>query len=360
MSKVYGNWVVIILLLGCAAAQALPAVVERCWGGDGPHPLIDMGSLAPKVRSVRTRGSVKEFVVWEKKNAVVFRNDSNQVFVNYLASGSLQFQGQSNLPLAKLASAQESGLVAHGLGWVWDWITGKWKPFGPIGSVFSHLYWQGETLYTMADPLVSTNRGYEFYRYGEGDTGKKPFCSLKSVALGGSESYGLVHGSEYPNVYLHSTRTLARNYSVLTIAQVDLQRCEVVREFDYSAYPLKASVKDVYRYEAEDTVGVWLDSPNENLLWDTGGALCKYYDVPADSLVPLQSRSPLLAVWAKQDGLSLLSIKGERAHRAKLVNVLPVEELAMTDFWLTSDGTKLYFSPSFHQGEERPILEMKF
>lgn len=333
-------------------------VTQRCWGGEGPRPFIEMGAVINRTRPVPTSGDVKEYVLWENtQDTLIYRVQNGDIFRRNLATGYQKYVGHSGTALAKVADPNRRFIYTLGLNFAWDFLTGRWSPFGPKVTVpMKEVFHRNNAMYFAAEDNYNGVQRFDFYDTSAAD-GKRPICSWKSPK---GYHYKLGYGHEYPFVYLHRSEDVWGDHSVLHVEKFDVSMCEMVVDYDYTPLPIEGNVTDVFRYEAKDAIAVTIDHQTNNLLWDDGKS-CQFYQIPSATVVPIRSDKPVFAVWAPQDGLSMLSIVDTKGgKRAQVLDTVDVARIEAKDFWLTKDGRKLFFSPQFASTYQRPLWEIQF
>jgi hypothetical protein len=97
------------VLLGLCFLFSGGALQAKPCGSDGPIPFLNMtGSITLPVKAIQSVGSVQEFTYWETQDALVYRNDSDQLRVSYFGSGVDTPLASLSFPLSKLVDPSES------------------------------------------------------------------------------------------------------------------------------------------------------------------------------------------------------------------------------------------------------------
>lgn len=320
--------VVLTILNGICIAKPIESI--KCLGGgDGPNPLSDITSSDELGLTVfKTQGSVSEFVVWEKKGYLVYRNHEGRIYQLSLSNGKSFLMGSSTAPLSRVKDDHDRYLTLKGRPYTLD--TGinppRWQKWSHKNGV-THLYWHkffgDDSLFSVDASFIRPNQQrievYSFSRKGV----KPHLCNLFSNQ---GEIYHLGQGHVYPYVFLYKVKPEAGS-TRLTYHNIQIEGellgkpvCKLYKSGQYSTL-LPGNVKAVYQFPELMTSNlnmfvVATDHPEKNLLWDDGVYGCRFYKTNGNPPMVLNTKQPMWAVWDEEEGLSLV-------YPRKLVNGEP-------------------------------------
>ncbi|NBW99637.1 hypothetical protein EBR03_08710, partial [bacterium] len=100
------QWVVLgwFLVVSITSANARDLGSIKCFGGgDGPNPLMDLTHLQDLgVTGFETQGEIQEFVLWESKGSVVYRNSEGKIYQLALNGGKNTLLAKSRWPISRV------------------------------------------------------------------------------------------------------------------------------------------------------------------------------------------------------------------------------------------------------------------
>lgn len=325
--------------------------MNRC-GGEGPKPFIDItGQFKYKAKVLDAHGGVSEFLLWERKNQVVYRNRFGEVRAAHLAeeNSSHPLLTKSFQPISPTVDENERRILGDEEGWLFRLEEHSWKKFNGVRPL-NHVFWNRGTLYSVStQPGYSKNR-FEIFRFRDRTQNNALVCSFTGDA---GEKVLLAEGHTFPKVFFYSTSALINGRQDLRVYSMDVRTCRV----DSTLYEnVLGPVENVYRFEARNALMVEVNHPRENLLWadETG---CRYFDVDNLQPVVLNYDRPTIATWSPLSGLNLFYL--DKTQKASLVSTLPIEALRPRDLRLSRNGSTLFMAPLFAGETNRWLLEVK-
>jgi hypothetical protein len=308
-------------LFCCLVAQINAAEIGsiKCLGGDGPNPLTDITKIQNMgVNVFDVKGTVHEFIFWERKNQIVYRNQLGKIFRLDLKSGKSFLLGSSSVSLSKVKDPDERYVTLAGSPIALDTGTNppRWQKWS-LKKRVKHLYWHRffgrDSLFSVTSSIVRPQQQQiEVYSFGQ--KGVKPhICNLYSSV---GEVFHLGEGHSYPNVFLYRVKK-ENQCTRLTYFNIQIEGelaglpvCKLYQSGQYSTL-IPGNVKEVYQFPElmtgnQNMFVVRTDHPEKNLLWDDGIYGCRFYNFGQRIPMVLNPRQTTLAVWSEEEGLSLI------------------------------------------------------
>lgn len=342
---------VLVFLVGFSLSSlAAPDFSRRC-GGDGPQPFLDLTGAAPKTKVVPVKGSIKEFLYWEHRDSLVYRNERNEVLSYSFGSHHTAYFGGSQAALSPVIDAKESMLLLQGVNWLFT-TDGWWRNYYSSADRPQHLFWDGKLLYDLDDQQFGPKypQQLNIHRYRVGFSSARPLCQWKAPV---GKVFKLAEGSEFPNLTLYTVEKSAQGNKV-TLYEMDVRTCTVKNGFAYSDL-FDGDILAVHRFVKLNSYAIHVDHPTKNLMWDYGTG-CHYYDIgKGPALVPNHSR-PIVATWDASDGLKVMNLK--MRSRGEYFAGSKFKSLARRDVWLQDRGDELFFAPVLEQDGSKMVLEL--
>jgi hypothetical protein len=329
----------VVGLLGIAVLP-VRASTSRC-GGDGPNPLNDItGSFSPNADVLHTAGSPQEFLVWEKRGSLVYRNEVGEVWTHPLRDQLTAYKiTQAPGPLARFHDPAERFLATASANWIFDAGSSLgWVQLGTPGEL-RPVFSEERTLYGVE--LPSERRPYwNLYQFNERE-GLAAACPL--LTLDGA--YQLASGHTYPYIYFYESLGDTHGND-LVIHRVDVSNCSM-RDSQFR-YTIKGNIQAVFFFNVPGAVAVKIDNPTENLLWNTDEGGCRYYNI--DNLSPLQLNpdQPFLATQPSGAGITLIDLQNARKARV-MRRSHDLGVLKESDVYLSGDGSALFVRAAENQ-----------
>jgi len=358
------------LLLFVAQSGAFPIQSMKCQGGDGPNPLTDISGLQKaRITVYETKGTVSEFVLWEGKRAIAYRNNRGEVYQLNLVNGSSHGLARTQTALSRVKDEDDRFLTLQEYPITLDtsYSPPQWWKWSHHQGL-EHLYWHGfmgrDSLFSISSKkhLVSDQQRLEVYSFSR--RGVKPhLCNLFAKK---GQHYHLGEGHVYPYIFLYRTEKQG-DCTRLSYFNIQIEgellgkpRCELYSSGQYSTL-IPGNVLEVYQFPTlmqgnHNMFVVRTDHPDKNLLWDDGVYGCRFYQFGKYQPIVLNPKQAVLAVWTEEEGLSLI-------YPRKLINNEPVivrplsgrirgpiqkEHLALSD-----NGKELYVSAYLKEGHKK-------
>ncbi len=340
-------WIGIIGLAWTLPAWAGFSYVNRCGGGEGPHPLINFSQDFP-AKWIETEASVQDFSFSEKRDELLYRTTSNNVKAYYHSDGSKAEMGYSRYPLSQVIDEDLGLLAAQGFPAYSDFDPFGWKVFNvrPTRGGYQNLFWEKGTLYSLKR---RSSDHYDIYQYRKGAASSQPHCWTSNLYP--------AEGHAYPYVYYYGQES--DYYGIhLVVYTVDVRSCQIVHELEFGE-PLAGRLQEVHVFPSLKAVAVKVDHPETNLLWYQSVQGCAYYNLNAtpnsgSRLMVLNHENSLLGSFSLRDGLSLIDFSAQSRTRVPAF----LQAKAMRGAYLTRDGRRLYLNPEANGEGPHPLLEL--
>jgi len=327
----------------------------RCGGGDsGPKPLADIShTFDAQVAGIPTEGSVEQFLFSEKDNAIIYRNEFNEISktVNFTSSTKLT---QSGTPLSRLSGYGGRYLAAEAAPWVFDRKYSRWHNYKLDARPFRHLFFDNHSLYSMSSRIdAKNNQIFTVFRYDVGTAEAKPVGN--SLISPPGQHLTMAEGHGYPYVYFYRVEQFPTTKRI-SFYRLDLRTFLFLSPLSEYTRDITGPVKKAHIFSGMGAFAVEVDHPTQNLLWDHKG--CRYFNSEGTPLV-LNYNQPVVATWSDFKGLSLIYLDKEaQAH----ISPAPIyghsmRGLLQEDVWLANDGKRLFLAPRFDWGP-RWLLKM--
>jgi hypothetical protein len=344
--------------LACVIFFAAPfsnATEFHC-GGDGPKPFDDItGSLHFQVNAVNTNSGVDEFLYFQNRDSLIYRNGANQI-LNLSSDGTTydtsSYLNTSEIALDRIMDPSERYVLTAGVGWILDTQTHNWTNF--MDGSPQHLFWNNETLYSMTQGAIdSATVNYQIFSYTAGDSAAAQACSF-NIASPSGITYGLSRGHEYPYVYFYTSEQLSTGY-VLHNYRYNIEKCAMEDE-QTSFSGIKGAILAVDRFQPSGSVAVTVDDPHENLLWWTSQS-CGYYDISQLTPMVPDHHQPIVATWSKDQGVKFLFLDLQK--EASLLSGFPIKQVTERDIWISPNQQHVFLSPLFEGESYRWLMGIK-
>jgi hypothetical protein len=323
------------------------------------------------------KGTVHEFIFWERKNQIVYRNHLGKILRLDLTSGKSVLLGSSSSSLSPVKDPNERYITLVGSPITLDTGTNpprwqKWSHKKRLKHLYWHRFFGRDSLFSVTSSFVRPHQQqievYSFSRKGA----KPHICNLYS---GVGEVFHLGEGHNYPNVFLyrvkHENQCTRLTYFNIQIEGelAGLPVCKLYQSGQYSTL-IPGNVKEVYQFPElmtgnQNMFVVRTDHPEKNLLWDDGVYGCRYYNFGQRIPVVLNPRQATLAVWSEEEGISLIYPRtfdnGEpvilHLLRDQITGPIHKHHLALSD-----DGKTLLVLAKLrgaHEGDHRQLIKVE-
>jgi len=335
------QWVVLgwFLVVSITSANARDLGSIKCFGGgDGPNPLMDLTHLQDLgVTGFETQGEIQEFVLWESKGSVVYRNSEGKIYQLALNGGKNTLLAKSRWPISRVKEDTNTFLALRDRAVTLD--TGfsppRWQTWAYKNGL-RHLYWHRflgtESLFSVASSFVRPHQQrievYSFSRKGV----KPHICNLFSNQ---GEFFHLGEGHQYPHVFLYKVKkegdsTRLSYYNIQIEGEIaKLPVCRLYQAGQYSTL-IPGNVREVYSFPDLMTTNTNLfvvrtDHPERNLLWDDGIYGCRYYHLENREPIVLNPKHAMIAVWSDSEGLSIIYTR--KFEKGEPIVIRPLRDL---------------------------------
>ncbi len=342
------------LITWASLSFAFEPSILRC-GGEGPKPMMDVtNGFNAGTRIIPTRGGIQDFVFWNKKNTLVYRDKSSRVIEQPLEGCGGGPISTSTVPLARIVDEDERYLLTEHDSWFLDTEkTNRWIHYENPSSAVEHLFWSGDSLFSISNFFTSTApQTLRLIHYRAGESSANVICPNLKLRVEDGLHVGM--GNVYPNVFMHRTRTLEEG-TELSVYKLDLRTCGMEALGTYT-HLLPGHVETVYWFESLGAIAVKIDHPTMNLMWDAGPNGCRFFDIGKERPMVLNYNHPMLASWKAKEGMTLYYLNSEK--RASIPLAGAIRELAPEDVILANDGQRLFAAPRLADSS-KILLEMK-
>jgi len=319
------------LLLWMSPVFAGDIKTIKCQGGDGPNPLSDLtGNQKNRFVVYEPKGSITEFLLWEKKQSIAYRNSQGEIFQLNLSSGESLGLARASSAVSSVKDDDDRYLTLKDYPITLDTSTSpahwrKWSQKNGLRHLYWHHYFGNDSLFSVSSMkhVVSDHQRLEVYSFSS--KGVKPhLCNLYAKK---GQHYHLGEGHTYPYIFLYRTEKkndcTKLSYFKLQIEGEVLERprCELYASGQYSTQ-IPGNVLEVYQFPTlmqsnQNMFVVKKDHPEKNRLWDDGIYGCRFYQFGKLDPIVLNPKQATLAVWSEAQGLSLI-------YPRKTVNNEPV------------------------------------
>ncbi len=324
----------VLFFLFCGQASASPA--SRC-GGDGPQPFTDISVGIPKTKTIPINGEVNDFVYWENRDSVVYRNTRGQIYSRGLANGWEIHYGSSGVALSPVVNATEEAILLDKTTNYYEF--GYWHSFYMQAVAPKHLFWEGKYLF-MLETVAGTSQysqQLQSHRYRDGLGSARYLCRYL-VPVG--EKYLQAEGASYPVVPFYKVRPTPQG-NELSIYEMDVRNCNVSLYGTYKDL-FEGKILSVHRYGNLKSYAVQTDHPTKNLMWDYGTG-CEFFSIgQGQMLFPSHDRA-VVGAWVPGTGLELMNLTSK--HRAVYFSGASPKTVRPRDLVLAKSRGKALFSP---------------
>jgi hypothetical protein len=342
------------VLLGLCFLFSGGALQAKPCGSDGPIPFLNMtGSITLPVKAIQSVGSVQEFTYWETQDALVYRNDSDQLRVSYFGSGVDTPLASLSFPLSKLVDPSERYLTTDERSYFYDASTsGPLIRYSKDKPAPQKLFWEGKDLYLMSweTPFLFDSPHFEVGRYTAGDKSAKGVCKFYPPS---GAKLAVAEGHSYPNVFFYQTIPF-QGKNMVALYQMNVQSCALT-PVGFPTEPIAGDILAVHRFEKQNAFAVEIDHPTMNFRWDMGGR-CEYLAIgPEEVMIPNHDR-PLAVTWDPGKGLSLFNLETKKKADAFRTFGLNIKDVTARDLFIPEHESDLLMSPELEKVQARRML----
>jgi hypothetical protein len=331
------------------AAHKLPG------GGDGPTPFTQLDGFQNSVRIVPTNNGLRDFVFWENRNTVVYRNLYGQVWGVGLNRFESYFFSKRSAPLLDIAdpferfitaSADENIYMLDAQGNPPQWYDLYQQNEG------QPAFWNVDTLYTVS--LTRINRKRQSFQVFDYQLNRGAEAKCPPVDLVSNNPVFLASGHAYPYIYFYMVHSTDLGQE-LYVSKFNVNTCQPEPDLIWGT-TFSSEIQEVHRFPAIDSVAVKLNDPKRNLFW-SGPSGSLFYNIANVSPVVLNfSTNPTIATWDGNSGLTLHFLN--YATQASLMAGYPFTSVRSQDLKMSTDGSRLIFSPQLENGT-RLLMEIE-
>jgi hypothetical protein len=341
--------------LVCAAVLWFPSFSQaKPCGSDGPIPFLNMtGSVTLPVKSIQSVGAIQEFSFWESQNAIVYRNEADQLRVSYFGAAADIMLGKIEYPLSRIVDPSERYLTTDEESLFFNASTGgDWIEFSKASPAPEKLFWNGPNLYTVRWDTggLFESAHYDVSRYVAGEKKAKNQCKYYPPS---KAKVMLAQGHRYPDIFLYQvTPVLGRN--VLSFYRMNALTCDVTNIGQPSEL-IDGKILDVHRFEALDAFAVRIEHPTKNFRWETSQR-CDYMAIGSEvPMIPNHDR-PLAVTFTPGKGMAFFNL--ETMKKAEAFRGIGIQDVRTRDLWIPSHESDLLMSPEVEQLQARRMLSV--
>ena len=354
----------------CIVIRTSQAEELRCLGSDGGTPFINVSeSVSTKQQVLHTRGQVKEFILHEDLNQIVYRNQVNQVHILNLSDSSDRFINYSNAKLSKITEKKRGRVLTSESTYYLDTANDSfWRFFAGPHAVKEHLFTQKGNIYSLehywqeAGNLLTNGKHHFSFLTLESENSYRRYC----VAPGNiGVNLKWAKGNLYPYVYFTAVKPgLVVEDRVMVyrmaIDKIGGGRPCPIEEVTYYPYSKVGEVKSFYHFNVDgvDAFAFHLTDPKRNLFWDKPGE-CAYYNFKGKTPIFISPNHPVFATWRNGEGLGIHNL-GDKTEMT-LFKQLKQPSVGSESIWLSDNGKTIYsalITPNGN-GEGRLIVSTK-
>jgi hypothetical protein len=335
-------------------------VQARCYGGGepGPKPLHEItGPTSGDIQYFKTETGLKDFVLLEGLDRIVYRGDDQQIRQMGLHSKESLPVAKSGLALSRVVNGNFPYLLTEGASWFLDVAKPMWINFAeaskPSLGRYHHLFWRDNLLYTL-DLEASAGGSYknlQSYTYIAGAANAAPSCAPLMVPA----AWHLGEGHTFPYAVFYQALPTPGGYD-LTVFYFDVRSCRVTYRYHLKD-PVVGPVKNVVRYQNLDAIAVSVDHPTRTLLWEIQNHYCSYYDLAGETPLFIDNRHPVIATFSPERGMRVIHLT--REIDMPVLKGPSVSALRSNDLWLTNDGKSLFASPQLQGYASRLLMKVR-
>jgi len=338
------TWLALALL--SAPLFAVPTS-DRC-PGEGPKPLAEVPWEDNTAVALKTPTPVRDFVLFERRGMVVYRDSNQQVFRRSVdpAGTAVPAAPSISAPLSTAHDPDERYLVAENFPFYFDALYGRgWFDFNPPVNQPKNLFWGNGELYGMERPPEDNSPGpIHLFRYRPGSWLSWKVCRNLWVS---NDQFSVAEGSRYPYLSLYKTFLTTKGHGIM-LYRVNVESCGLDQPalfFDKLPGPATRVQVVSQPYGA----AIHVEQPTKKVLWYRDGA-CRYFDVEGgDVTIP----NPDIPMFAVRNTLKLWLLDPEAERYTALRPSLPATALRDRDLTLTSDGASVIVAPKDVDGNRR-------
>ncbi len=342
------GWIQAWLLL--SACLPLAATAKPC-GGDGPIPFINMtGNITLPVKSIQSVGGLQEFTYWESQNALVYRNNSDELRVSYFGSGLDSVLTHFPFPLSKVVDPAEKYLTSDDANWFYDASTS-----GPLiryskKMPAEKLFWKDKDLYLMkwVTPLLFDPPHFEIGTYTAGEASAKLTCRYYPPP---GMKLNFVEGHTYPDAFLYQ-KIPFNGKNRVAFYRLNVTTCSAT-PMGLPTEPIEGTILEVHRFDRQDAFAIRVDHPTKNFRWEMAGR-CEYLTVGQDVVMIPNHERPLAVSWSPAKGLTFFNL--ETKVKADAFRGIGISNLSSRDLWIPRHDSDLLLSPELTQPQERRMM----
>lgn len=326
----------------------------RC-GGDGPTPFENSSELLNSwVRWVEPAWRVVDFLFWDSRNEIVFRNENRDLKSVRVGSGYDTQLTMLGIPLARIVDKEERYLVTQDGHWIFDnRFPQHWTSISETEDLLLPLFWNDQHLYLYGWKKLGPNRQrIAVYRYAADSQSVAQSHCEKTVFF--QQSYRLGKGHEFPHLVLYQSDKDTEGHH-LTISTLNVEEC---RFDDVKSYrdPLPGEIRTVMHLGSR-AYAVSVDHPSRNLLWDWGDG-CRYYNLAGEKPFILNRQFPLVGTWNASKGLTIFNL--QNSEMMPLAVGSQFSDLGERQIVLSKRGDRLFAAPRYHGDGKRWLFEVLF
>lgn len=341
------------------SASFLVADIECKGGGESGTPFNNITKLfQSETKVIKTNKLVKDFIVRERINELVYRDEGDLVWQASAASHV------SVAPMCHSFSRVEDPtnelVLAKGNPWSLNTKSKTWVKVGDVADRGEDLFWQGKRLFS----LESQDLSKSIVRYAihqlEGRT-QHLSCSLDLPA---NTELHAATGHTYPHLFMYTTENLPEGVRVRRFAlRLEKKpglfgeaRCHPSSVMEYKdLMPGKVKALHHFGQLENPATNAWLmelEHPSKKMLWSTHTE-CTYFNAPQGKILLPNPHVPVILMPKVDGGLTLFYPAHEKS--VDLLEKTLVSDLTQENLWITESKKDLYVAAR-PQNEKAAVL----
>lgn len=331
----------------------------RCLGSDGGTPFANISKdVSLKQQILQSSGSVRDFVLLEKTNQIVYRNHRNQIRALALSNQHDRHLSYSSVKISRVFEENKGRILTSEATYFLDSVTDPfWRSFAQPNRVVEHLFLDDNDIFSLEafwqeDPylLFPGRYNFSFLTYESNKSWRRQ-CNLPG---GVGKNLKLAKGNLFPYLYftaiksgLFEDRVMVYRMAVNTVA--GNRACPFEEVTSYPVSQIGPIINFYYfNVDGTDAFAFHLSDPKRNLFWDKPGE-CAYYNFNGKTPIFISPRHPIFATWKNGEGLSLHNLR----DKTEITFFNKVEQASITteNLWISGDERTLLSSLSPYKNE---------
>jgi len=332
----------------------IPAISQaeslRCLGSDGGTPFSNVtADVSTKQTILKSSGLVRDFVIHEGLNQLVYRNVRNQVRLIHLDNLHEHFVNYLNGKLSQIIEGARGRILSASSSHYLDTAESfAWRGYSYGSKVAKQLFSENGNIFSVEDIrhqkvglLKSSKYFFTFATFEQGKAGRR----ICHIPPGYGTNLTLAQGNLFPYLHFYTIKKGVIEDKVV-VYRMAVNRagsggvCPIEEVTEYPAAQL-GTIKAFYYMNVEgvDAFAFHLSDPRRNLFLDKPGE-CAYYNFNGRTPIFISPKHGVFASWKNGEGLSLHNLKDKTEVR--LFQKISQNEISSENLWLSEDGKTLF------------------